>query len=109
MTTVEQKSSISNSPYRRERRSLGSRNFKFVRRKRRDISQTYWALDQRVRDTGMRRPLRMDLLSRFGDFSMAYSTAVQPRLNYFGDQNGYIAYRQRWGMSFVLGLSLIHI
>ena len=103
MTTVEQKSSISNSPYRRERRSFGSRNFKFVRRKRRDISQTYWALDQRVRDTGMRRPLRMDLLSRFGDFSMAYSTAVQPRLNYFGDQNGYIAYRQRWGMSFVLG------
>ena len=101
MTTVEPKTSLEKTPGRRLR--LRPRYAKGARSKRRLVSQTYWALDQRIRESGMSRAMRMDLLSRFGDFSMAYSTAVQPRLNYFGDQDGYIAFRQRWGMNFVLG------
>ena len=103
MTTVEPKSSIKKTPISKSRRGLLRRYSKGARGKRREISQTYWALDQRVRESGMSRRLRMDLFSRFGDFSMAYSTAVQPKLTYFGDQDGYLAYRQRWGMDFVLG------
>jgi phosphatidylglycerol lysyltransferase len=38
-----------------------------------------------------------------GDFSLAYTTAVQERLQYFGDESGYIAYDQRWGYTFALG------
>ena len=45
----------------------------------------------------------MNLLAQYGDFSLAYSTAVQPRLTHFGDQRGYLAHRERWGLSFVLG------
>ncbi len=45
----------------------------------------------------------MQLLREHGDFSLAYSTAVQPRLQHFGDEAGYIAYRKRWGMTFALG------
>ncbi len=46
---------------------------------------------------------RFELLRKHGDFSLAYNTATQPLLQYFGDQRGYIAYRQRWGLTFVLG------
>lgn len=34
---------------------------------------------------------------------MAFSTAFQPRLEYFGDEQGFIAYRRRWGVTFALG------
>ena len=103
MTTAESKSSLEKTPQPKARKGLLGRHSKEARRKRRLISQTYWAQEQRVRESGMSLPMRMDLLSKYGDFSMAYSTAVQPRLNYFGDADGYLAYRQRWGMSFVLG------
>lgn len=73
------------------------------RARRREISQTYWAEDQAQFDTGISLTTRMDLLAQYGDFSLAYSTAVQPRLMHFGDQRGYLAHRQRWGLPFVLG------
>lgn len=103
MTTAEPKSSIEKKLKVKRRRGLLRRCSLSARGRQREVSQTYWALDQRIRESGMSRQLRVDLLSRFGDFSMAYSTAVQPRLKYFGDQDGYLAYRQRWGMNFVLG------
>ncbi len=114
MKTVEPKSSIANKqpePVAAEgplsRRDKGSQpkysRSRRSRSKRRDVSQTYWAREQDVVESEMSLPMRMDLLSRFGDFSMAYSTAVQPQLRYFGGQDGYLAYRQRWGMKFVLG------
>lgn len=43
------------------------------------------------------------MIRQYGDFSISYSTAVQPRLEHFGDNNGYIAYRKRWGTSYALG------
>lgn len=46
---------------------------------------------------------RLELVREHGDFSLAYTTAVQPGLLYFGDESGYIAYDQRWGYTFVLG------
>ncbi|PZM10044.1 phosphatidylglycerol lysyltransferase domain-containing protein [Rhizobium tubonense] len=46
---------------------------------------------------------RLALCRRFGDFSLAYSTAVQPDLKYFGDSDGYIAYGTKMGYIFALG------
>jgi phosphatidylglycerol lysyltransferase len=45
----------------------------------------------------------LELVREHGDFSLAYTTAVQSRLQYFGDERGYIAYDHRWGHTFVLG------
>lgn len=75
----------------------------FKRLRRRDVSQTYWAQEQDQIETSVTREQRWDLMTRHGDFSLAYSTAVQPRLNYVGDERGYIAYRSRWAMAFALG------
>jgi lysylphosphatidylglycerol synthetase-like protein (DUF2156 family) len=46
---------------------------------------------------------RLALCRSYGDFSLAYSTAVQPDLSYFGDEDGYIAYASKMGYIFVLG------
>ncbi|KPH04626.1 DUF2156 domain-containing protein (plasmid) [Rhizobium acidisoli] len=46
---------------------------------------------------------RLSLCRQYGDFSLAYSTAVQPDLNYFGDEDGYIAYATKMGHVFALG------
>jgi phosphatidylglycerol lysyltransferase len=47
---------------------------------------------------------RLNLIRKYGDFTLAYSTAVQSRLRYFGDEHGYIAYdRHSLGYTFVLG------
>ncbi|MFK7766333.1 MAG: phosphatidylglycerol lysyltransferase domain-containing protein [Mariniblastus sp.] len=81
-------------------------NAKPRRKKRRgEVSQTYWAQEQELDevDTGLSLDTRMSLLSQYGDFTLAYSTAVQPRLMHFGDDRGYIAYRKRLGLTFVLG------
>ncbi len=46
---------------------------------------------------------RLALVKKHGDFTIAWSTAVQPGLNYFGDEHGFIAYGSRWGYHFALG------
>jgi lysylphosphatidylglycerol synthetase-like protein (DUF2156 family) len=46
---------------------------------------------------------RLELVSEHGDFSLAYTTAVQTGMQYFGDDRGYIAHDNRWGYTFVLG------
>src|SRR5262245_30776113 len=46
---------------------------------------------------------RLELVREHGDFTLAYGTAVQPGLQYFGDEHGYISYDCRWGYTFVLG------
>ncbi len=46
---------------------------------------------------------RLDLFRRHGDFTLAYSTAVQPELSYFYSEGGYIAYVTKWGYVHVLG------
>jgi lysylphosphatidylglycerol synthetase-like protein (DUF2156 family) len=68
-------------------------------------SQSYWASNQLARADSMVVPhaQRMRLVEQHGDFSLAYATAVQPRLSYFGDAHGYIAFGRRWGYTFVLG------
>lgn len=45
---------------------------------------------------------RLSLIAQYGDFSLAYSTAVQDKLCYFGDSNGYIAFRTKMGCHFAL-------
>lgn len=46
---------------------------------------------------------RLALIRQHGDFSLAYSTAVQPALSYFGDCDGYIAFATKMGFVFALG------
>ena len=47
---------------------------------------------------------RLALVRRHGDFSLAYSTAVQgDRLSYFGDADGYIAFGTKMRHHFALG------
>jgi phosphatidylglycerol lysyltransferase len=73
------------------------------KKRRRNVTQTYWAAEQDEIETDVTREIRDHLFYQNGDFSMAYSTVVQPRLEYFGDENGYIAFRRRWGVTFALG------
>jgi len=77
------------------------------RLRRRAVSQTQWAREQLARQTELNTPVeisqRMQLLQQYGNFSLAYSTAVQPLLKHFGSESGFIAYRQRWGVAFALG------
>ncbi len=60
-----------------------------------------------IRDRSAPRPLNKRIIHRllrdYGNFSLAYSTAVQPALEYFGDERGYIAYRRSLGTAFALG------
>jgi lysylphosphatidylglycerol synthetase-like protein (DUF2156 family) len=47
---------------------------------------------------------RFELIRQHGDFSLAYTTAVQRELHYFGHERGYIAFdRNRKGYTYVLG------
>ncbi len=72
-----------------------------------EFSQSYWArelaLEQPEGYSDVPVGSRLEALKRFGDFSLAYSTAVQPLLRHFGDETGYLAYRQRFGVTVVLG------
>ncbi|WP_061937284.1 phosphatidylglycerol lysyltransferase domain-containing protein [Aureimonas sp. AU22] len=51
---------------------------------------------------------RLSLCVNHGDFSLAYSTAVQPGLGYFGDVDGYVAFATKMGHAFVLGDPVAH-
>lgn len=46
---------------------------------------------------------RLRLAARHGDFSLAYSTAVQDDLSYFGGADGYIAFGRKMGSAVALG------
>lgn len=45
---------------------------------------------------------RLEMLAQHGDFSLAYSTATQPLLSYFGDENGYVAFQTMMGRHYAL-------
>ncbi|PAQ02078.1 phosphatidylglycerol lysyltransferase domain-containing protein [Mesorhizobium mediterraneum] len=51
---------------------------------------------------------RLALVRRHGDFSLAYSTAVQRNLSYFGDADGYIAFGTKMKHHFALGDPVVH-
>ncbi|AZO26759.1 MULTISPECIES: phosphatidylglycerol lysyltransferase domain-containing protein [unclassified Mesorhizobium] len=46
---------------------------------------------------------RLAMVRRHGDFSLAYSTAVQQKLSYFSDGDGYIAFGSKMKHHFALG------
>ena len=76
---------------------------KSKQKRRRDVSQTYWASEQEEIESAIKPGMRNQIIRQHGDFSLAYSTAVQPRMEYFGDERGFIAFRKRWGITFALG------
>lgn len=84
---------------RESRRHLSQRE----KRKLEKISQTNWAAAQDVVATDVPLDARWQLLQKHGNFSLAYSTMIQPRLLHFGDRDGYVAHRKRWGFTFALG------
>jgi lysylphosphatidylglycerol synthetase-like protein (DUF2156 family) len=45
---------------------------------------------------------RMALLRQHGSFTQAYSATVQPDLLHFGDETGFIAYKNVWGTAMAL-------
>lgn len=53
-------------------------------------------------EESQRRARRLDLVCEFGDFTQAYSTAVQPGLEYFWSGDCYLAFRRKWGIACVL-------
>lgn len=57
-----------------------------------DVPMTNLSLDE-----------RLAAVRRHGDFSIAYSSAVQNGLSYFGDARGYIAFAAKMGTIFALG------
>jgi phosphatidylglycerol lysyltransferase len=68
-------------------------------------SQTYWShKSHRVREDfcSVDLSIREASLGNFGSFSLAYSAAVQPRVERFGDERGFIAFGRRSGRTFVL-------
>jgi phosphatidylglycerol lysyltransferase len=81
------------------------KNLTGSKRAKRKVSQTYWAQEQELiaRDTGVDLDDRLTQLKNHGDFSLAFSTAVQPKLMHHGGADGYYAYRKRWGFTFMLG------
>ena len=48
-------------------------------------------------------PARSALLRRYGDFTLAYSLAQQPGLEYFGDRQGFIGFGRKMGCTVALG------
>ncbi len=73
-------------------------------------SQTYWSHKQHREPKGAWQVSTADrerALLNFGSFSLAYSAAVQPRLERFGDERGFIAFARRVGNAFVLGDPLV--
>jgi lysylphosphatidylglycerol synthetase-like protein (DUF2156 family) len=88
--------------------SLISTFEKFVRRTEAPTqyrSQSYWSTRQIK--SGLEQSIpngeRLKTLREWGDYSLAYSVATQPRLEYFGDARGFLAYGSRFGYTFVLG------
>ena len=83
--------------------ALKERRDQVLRRRKDRPSQSHWAAEQRKIDTGVDLETRRRLLKQYGSFTLAYSTAVQPRLMHHGDQHGFIAHRSRWGVTCALG------
>jgi phosphatidylglycerol lysyltransferase len=71
--------------------------------KRREVTQTQWASEQDATDSDVVLADRITAFQQHGNFSIAWSTVVQPLLTHFGDQNGFIALRSRWNQHFALG------
>lgn len=46
---------------------------------------------------------RLELASRWGGFSLAWSVAVQDGIEYFGNERGLIAFGRKWGYVYALG------
>jgi phosphatidylglycerol lysyltransferase len=55
-----------------------------------------------IRDGNVSVERRLSFLRQHGSFTLAYSAAVQRGLDYFGDENGFIAYRMVGGTALVL-------
>lgn len=83
--------------------ALKKRRERLLRRRKDGPSQSYWAAEQQEVDTGIALDVRRQLLKQHGSFTLAYSTAVQPLLLHYGDQQGFIAHRSRWGVTCALG------
>ena len=73
------------------------------KQRRREITQSQWAREQAAVETEVALADRIRAFEQHGDFSLAWSTAVQPLLSHVGNADGYLAFRTRWNQTFALG------
>ncbi|HMP80215.1 MAG TPA: phosphatidylglycerol lysyltransferase domain-containing protein [Pirellulaceae bacterium] len=67
-------------------------------------SPTYWShISAPTAPSAVSEQERQSLLRQYGNFTLAFSIAVQRHLEYFGDASGVIAFRRRRGLIFALG------
>jgi phosphatidylglycerol lysyltransferase len=78
------------------------------KRKRREVTQSQWAREMDTIESDVLLDDRIAAFEQHGDFSMAWSTVVQPLLSHFGDQEGFIAFRTRWNQTIALGDPVCH-
>jgi hypothetical protein len=53
--------------------------------------------------------VRLQALRKYGNFALAYSATFQPGLDYFGGEEGFLAYKQVGSTAFVLSNPLAPI
>lgn len=70
-----------------------------------NATQSQWSEEKEFKsgEASISFETRFRHLRAHGDFSIAYSTAVQPCLDYFHNDDGYLPFRCRWGVTFGLG------
>ena len=73
------------------------------KKRRREVTQSQWAREQDAVATDVNLDDRIAAFEQHGEFSMAWSTVVQPLLSHVGDADGYIAFRTRWNQTIALG------
>ncbi len=78
------------------------------KQKRREVTQSQWAREQDAVESAVSLEDRIVAFEQHGDFSLAWSTVVQPLLSHFGDRDGFVAFRTRWNQTNALGDPVCH-
>src|ERR1700722_4453112 len=68
----------------------------------RPAALTFVTLPASCRSGPLSEKVRLRALREYGNFALAYSAAFQPGLDYFGDEEGFLAYKQVGSTAFVL-------
>jgi len=75
----------------------------------RDCARSAWSGRAKHSFEWIAEEARLRALRQYGNFALAYSAAFQPGLNYFGSEEGFLAYKQVGSTAFVLSNPLAPI
>jgi lysylphosphatidylglycerol synthetase-like protein (DUF2156 family) len=68
----------------------------------RPAALTFVTVPSSCRSEPLTEKVRLRALREYGNFALAYSATFQPGLDYFGDEGGFLAYKQVGSTAFVL-------